>query len=304
MRASKIKHLIKEKQPMEPLAGIKGTRATKNYVKEGEEKGSSGRLKAEVLNGEPVINKLVERVNTDFKMIVNVLFSNELIARKGFNPFGDHRLISNEEKGTSGNLVNESGGKNGSRFHINAHAANALEVFFKLIIVLPHAPVGSVNGSCPIIFLMLADGCRHGLLEAESGQSGHLRGHVIVAGTVTTNGSNGENEIAHLIFLLQPPALTEEEERTGLNGAEQINNGGSIGASHSKINNGDAHGSCIRHYMMNTIDRDIFPLSKQLHIEVKISEQDVFAKVRDCGAGVARQPIVSYFVFGFQTDGA
>ena len=72
-----------------------------------------------------------------------------------------HRVVTHQQKSTGGYMIGKATGKEGGCLHIHGHGSGGEQVFLKLVIVLPHTPVGGVHGSSPIIHAQVTDTTGH-----------------------------------------------------------------------------------------------------------------------------------------------
>src|SRR5262249_52760689 len=104
-------------------------------------------------------------------------------------------------------------------------------------------------------------------------------------------------EVSDMVFLLKAAAFAQEEASFWLNGAEQVHDRGGASAAHAEVDDRDAAGSGIEHGTIEAAQLDIVPFGEHADVIAEVDEEDVFAEILDGGSGVARKPIVNYFLF-------
>ena len=109
--------------------------------------------------GHSVVDQVLDGVNTDFQMLLNIIFGNGDIANISFHTFGNHRRIGNKQQSACWNFIRECNCKDGSGFHINGLRSNLSQVFFERLIPFPHPSVGGINSTRPVILIIIPNGC-------------------------------------------------------------------------------------------------------------------------------------------------
>src|SRR6478609_7539133 len=92
-----------------------------------------------------------------------------LIALFCFYSFRNHRLVAHEEQGACRDLIIKSNRKYCGRFHVNRVGSHLLQVILEFFIVFPYTAVRSIDGSGPVIYLVVTNGSRYGFLQGEGG---------------------------------------------------------------------------------------------------------------------------------------
>jgi hypothetical protein len=133
-------------------------------------------------------------------------------------------------------------------------------------------------------------------LQGKGGQGGDLGREIVVAGAFAADGSDGQDEVAYLVFLFQAAAFAKEQKGLGGDGCQEITNGSGAGTSHSKIDDGDVFSGGALHGAVEAIDAYFVHFSEHFYIVAEVHQDDVFAKGIQRHAGVPGQPI-AYNVF-------
>lgn len=163
-------------------------------------RGASEDSKAEVFNREAIVDQLGEGIDADAEVAVHEFGVDDVVAHSGFYAFGDHGLIGDEEEGAGRDFVVETGDEDRGGFHVDAHAADAGEIFFEGLVVFPNAAVGGVDGAGPVIEVVVANGGGDRFLQGEGGQGGDFSRKVIGGRAFAADGGDGENEVAEFVF--------------------------------------------------------------------------------------------------------
>ena len=96
----------------------------------------------------------------------------------------------------------KAGDEDGGGLHVDPHAADASEIFFECVVVLPDAAVSGVDGAGPVIAVVIADGGRDRFLEGEGRKRRHFGREVIGRCSFSSNGGDGQDEVAEFVLLL------------------------------------------------------------------------------------------------------
>ena len=207
------------------------------------------------------------------------MFVDLLVAFGGLHTFGNHRLVAHEQKSAGGRFVIEAGHEDGGCFHIDRQGTDFFEVFFELGIVLPHAPIGGVDGSGPIVAGVVSDSGGDGFLERERRKRRHLGRKVVVACAFAADCRDGKDEVTEFCAVFDASAFAEEEHGFWMDRAEQVHDRGCGGAAHAEIDNRNASGRCAHHRAVFAVDRHAMPLREKFYVAIEIGEQDVVAKI-------------------------
>ena len=135
-------------------------------------------------------------------MHIHKLRAHNVIADSGLDAFGHHRLIGDQEERAGGNFIMEAGDEDGGGLHVDPHTTDASEIFLERLVVLPDAAVSGVDGAGPVIAVVIADGGRDRFLEREGRKRRDLGREVIGRCSFSSNGGNGQDEVAEFILLL------------------------------------------------------------------------------------------------------
>ena len=192
---------------------------------------AAGRLELQVLEGEALVDELLEGIDADADVVGDVGLIDGLVAFGGFHAVGRHGLVAYQKKGSGGNFVVEAGHEDGGGLHVDCEGAEFAKVFFELNVVFPDAAVGGINGASPVVAGGLADGGRDGFLKGKGRQGGNLGREVVVARALAADGGDGEDEVAEFGAVFKAAALAEEEHSLGFDGGEQVHDGGGGGAA-------------------------------------------------------------------------
>jgi len=258
--------------------------------------------KFEMLNGNTLVDELLQGIDADLQMAGYIVFVDGQIAFGGFDALGDHRLIAHQQERARGRLIEKAGHEYRRGLHVDGHGADFLQVFFEQVVVLPDPPVGGIDGAGPIIPLVVADGCGNGLLQRERRQGGHLGREIVVAGALSADGGNGQDQIADFGPVFDAATFAEEEYGLRLNRAEQIHDRGRGRAAHAEVDDRDAPSGRAGHRAILATHRHAMPLRKQFNVMFKIREQDVVAECLQRHARIAREPVFHYLVTGFHAS--
>src|SRR5690606_13106648 len=125
-------------------------------------------LEFQVLHGQPVVDELAERFDTDGQVSSHEFSRYAGVAFHRLYPFGYHRLVRNQKKCSGWDFIGEAYRKDGGRFHVDQHGADTFEVFLEILVVFPYPSVGGIHGTRPIIERVVAYGRRNGLLQRKS----------------------------------------------------------------------------------------------------------------------------------------
>lgn len=123
-----------------------------------------------MFNRDTVILYFREGLYANAKMIVCELTCDLLVALVCLDTAGDHRLVRDEEERSGGNLIGKTYGKDCCCLHVNGHCPRFNQVFFEAVIILPDPPVGGINGTGPVLEVVLHDGAGDGALQLERRQ--------------------------------------------------------------------------------------------------------------------------------------
>lgn len=234
-------------------------------------------------------------------MLGHIVLRHHAVALVGLHAFGNHGLVGHQQQGACRDVVGKPAAEEGGRLHVHCHGARLLEVFLELVVVLPDAAVGGIDGTGPVVAGMVADRRRHGTLQHEGRQCRYFGRKIVVRRTFAADGRNGKNQVPQPVLLVDTSALAQEQAGLGMDGAEQVHDDGGIGTSHTEVNDGDALGTGRYHVGVTSQDGHIELLGKQLHILVEVGQQDVFAEVFQRAFGVTWQPVGYNFFFSFHT---
>jgi hypothetical protein len=164
--------------------------------------------------------------------------------------------------------------------------------------VLPDTSVGGVDCAGPIIDLLFPDRGGYCFLQGESGQGRHLGWEVIVGGSFSANGGDGQDEVAQVISLFESATFSQEQNRFGPNGGQQVHDRGRGRRSHAEIDQGDVIGGDAGHGSIATDDGGVVPFRKEFQVMTEIGEQDVLAELVERLPGIPRQPVLNDLFFG------
>ena len=120
--------------------------------------------------GEALVDELLQGGDADFEVVVHVGGIDFLVALGGFHALRKHRLIGNQQQRAGRDLIKEPRHEDRRRLHIDGEDVDFFEVFFKRVVVFPHAAVGRVNRAGPVIAGEIADRRRDGFLQREGRQ--------------------------------------------------------------------------------------------------------------------------------------
>src|SRR5678815_2833902 len=65
--------------------------------------------------------------------------------------FWYHGLIAHKKQCSRWDFVIETNGENGGGFHVNCIGPYFLEIFFEIFVMLPHAAIRRIHGTCPCL---------------------------------------------------------------------------------------------------------------------------------------------------------
>ena len=106
-----------------------------------------------MLDGQPVVDDLLERVDPDPQVQPGKILCHLSIRHGGLDAIRFHWLVGDQQQRPGGNLVVEPGDENCGRFHVDCHGADAAQIILELLVVFPDAPVGRVDRAGPVIVL-------------------------------------------------------------------------------------------------------------------------------------------------------
>ena len=132
-------------------------------------------------------------------------------------------------------------------FHVNRHDTDETQVGLEFLVVFPDAAVGRVDGACPIVPGMLADGGGDGFLQVESRQGRDFRREIIVGCPFAADRRDRQDQVAETVLPLETAAFTEQQAGLGLDRTQQIHDRGGIGTPHPKVDQCDAIGRDVGH---------------------------------------------------------
>lgn len=126
-----------------------------------------------------------------------------------------------------------------------------------------------------------------------------LRAEIVIGSTFAADGGNRKDKIPYSIFLVYAAALAQKQACFGINGAEQVHDNGSIGASHTEIDN--CHSFCAGRYHIGVFaeDGNIELFCENLYVLVEVGQQDILSKIFQVTFCVTGQPISYDFFFCF-----
>ena len=165
--------------------------------------------------------------------------------------------------------------------------------------MLPHPAVGGEDGSRPVVEAHVAYGGRHGTLEHEGRQGGHLGREVVVARSLAPYAGKRQNQVSALALAAQPSALAQKQACLGAYGREQVHDDGGVGTAHTEVyygqvaRRGHAHVGLVVGFLQCEV------LAEDVHVVVEVGQQDVLAKVLQRVVRVPGQPVFNYFLLGF-----
>ena len=220
----------------------------------------------------PLVDQFLERVNADLQVYIEVTLGHLFIAFGGLDAAGGHRLVGDQQQGPGGDLVIKPGDKERGGFHVDCHGADAAQVSLELLVMLPDAAVGGVHGAGPVIAVVVADGGRDRFLQVEGGQGGDFGWEIIVRRAFAADGGNRQDQVAEFVLFLEPAAFAEEQRGFRLDGAQQVHDGGGVGAAHAKVDHGDAFRRGVGHGLVLPADGDIEPLREHVQVVVEVDQ--------------------------------
>ena len=100
-------------------------------------------------------------------MFLNELLGDQLIAPGGFHTVWNHRLIGDQKECTCRNLVGESSYEERSRLHVDPHAPHGTQFVLEILIVFPNPSICSINGTRPVVLVILSNRGRNSSLKTE-----------------------------------------------------------------------------------------------------------------------------------------
>ena len=194
-------------------------------------------------------------------------------------------------------MVGKPAGEECGRLHIHSHGTCGAQVLLEALVILPHAAVGGIYGTRPVVHPQVADGARHGTLQHEGRQRRHLGRKVVVACSLATYSGYGQYQVALLSLAAYAPALAQKEAGLGTDGTQEIHDDGGIGTAHAKVDDADAVGRGSTHVrrIVGLLHSEF--LTEDIHIIVEVGEQDILAEVLQRMFGVSGQPVLHYFLF-------
>ena len=131
-----------------------------------------------------------------------------LVTLLRFDAVGHGRLIRNQQQRAGWDTVVETHRKQSGGFHIHSGSADFLQIILKLLIMFPYTAVGGVYRTCPIVTAVVADSGRDSLFQVKCRQGWHFRREIIVGGTLSPDGSDRQQELAHTNIRFQSTAFT------------------------------------------------------------------------------------------------
>ena len=99
--------------------------------------------------------------------------------------------------------------------------------------------------------------------------------------------------------MFKPAAFAEKQNCLRRNSVEQVHHRGRACAAHAEVNNSDASGGGVGHGTICAAHGNFIPLGEEAHVVAEVDQEDVFAEILECRAGVTRQPVGNDLVFRF-----
>ena len=214
-----------------------------------------------------------------------------VVAHFGLDAFGRHGVVRNEEQGTRWDVVEEAAGKECGRFHIYGHGSRFTEVVLKLFIVLPHAAVGRIDGACPIVVVLVAQGRRDGALQHKGRQCRHFGREIVVRCSFATYACQGKDVVAEMRLVRNAATLAQKETGRWFYGAQEVHNQRGVGAANAKVDHRDAIGRNGAEVGIETYRLGSRLLAKEVNVVVEIRQQDVLLEIAQRVARVSAQPV-------------
>src|SRR5690606_25085869 len=143
----------------------------------------------------------------------------------------------------------------------------------ELVVVLPHAAVGGVDGSGPVVVGQVADHGGNRALQLEGGQGRYFGQQVVVGRALAADGGDRQDQVADPVFLLHPATLAQKQHRCWMDRGQQVHHRGGIGTAHAEVDHADAVGGGVGHGMVQPPHlHAVFP-GEEVHVVVKIGQQ-------------------------------
>ena len=229
-------------------------------------------------------------------MVLHEVGRDLAVAFGSLHAIGRHGIVTDEQEGSRGDMVGKATGEERGGLHIHRHGAGLAKILLEVVVVLPHAAVGGIYGTGPVVVTEVANGRGHGTLHHEGRQCGHFGGIVVVAGSLAAYAGNGQDEVALLRLGTDASALTEEEACLGTYRGEQIHDYGGIGRAHAEVYHRDVLCRSATHIGAVVGMGNAVVVTEYVHIVVEVGQQDVLAEVFECSVGVSRQPVLNDFL--------
>ena len=121
-------------------------------------------VEPQVLHSPALVDELLQGVDADFEVLKGEILGHHFVGLLGLDAVREHRLVRHHQKGTGGNTVVETHGEECGGLHIHGGGSDSAEVLLELLVMLPHATVGGIDRTRPVLTLVVSDGGGDGLL--------------------------------------------------------------------------------------------------------------------------------------------
>ena len=158
--------------------------------------------------------------------------------------------------------------------------------------MFPHAAVGGVDGTRPVVQVVVAQGGRHGALQHEGRQCRHLRREIVVRRTLAPDARQRQNIVAQSRFGRDTPRLAQKEAGFGLHRAEQIHDQCGVRTAHAKVDHGHPIRRGRAHVRLVAHSGNAVQLTEDVDVVVEICKEHMLTEVLKRRTCVAHQPIV------------
>ena len=188
-------------------------------------------------------------------------------------------------------MIIKAARKQRGRFHVHSHSPGCAQVILEFFVVFPHAAVGCINRTRPIVVACVAQGGRNSSLQHECRQCRNFGREIVVARSFAPYSCKRKDVIAHVRLVGYSAAFAQEQAGRGLYSAKQIHYQCCVGAAYPEINhryvvgNGHAHVRAIIHLFYAAL------LAKEVYVIIEIRKQDVGSKAIQRTVRVPHQPI-------------